>query len=153
MSRFCFCLSVFIWTAATAEMTDFAFQSDQQEQRFIELAKELRCLVCQNQSLADSNAGLADDLRSELYRQVLNEHSDDQIIAFMTERYGEFILYRPRFNAGTLLLWTAPLLLLVAAGLSLFLFSRRREPLAEGGVMEPEAGKIRDLLENKIGKK
>ena len=75
------------------------FSSEATEQRFRSLAKELRCLVCQNQSLADSQAGLADDLRREVLTMIEKGDSDAQIIQFLVDRYGEFVLYRPRMTA------------------------------------------------------
>jgi len=84
--------------------------------REVELAKQLRCLVCQNETIADSRAGLAVDLRNKLREQMAAGKSDEEIIAFMTERYGDFVLYRPPLKATTVLLWVGPFLLL-AVGL------------------------------------
>jgi len=84
--------------------------------REVELAKQLRCLVCQNETIADSRAGLAVDLRNKLREQMAAGKSDAEIIAFMTERYGDFVLYRPPLKATTVLLWVGPFLLL-AVGL------------------------------------
>ena len=78
------------------------------------LAAELRCLVCQNQTIADSNADLAVDLRNTIREQLARGATDQQVIDFMTARYGDFVLYRPPFKAATLLLWAGPFLLLVA---------------------------------------
>lgn len=80
--------------------------------RYETLINELRCLVCQNQSIADSNAGLASDLRREVHSMLLAGKSDAEILQFMTDRYGDFVLYRPPFVGRTLLLWLAPALLL-----------------------------------------
>ncbi len=80
--------------------------------REIELAKQLRCLVCQNETIADSRAGLAQDLREKLREQMAAGKTDAEIIAFMTERYGDFVLYRPPLKATTVLLWVGPFLLL-----------------------------------------
>jgi len=82
--------------------------------REVELAKQLRCLVCQNETIADSRAGLAQDLRAKLREQMAAGKSDEEIIAFMTDRYGDFVLYRPPLKATTVLLWVGPFLLLVA---------------------------------------
>lgn len=83
-----------------------------QQQQFQSLAKEIRCLVCQNQSLADSEAELATDLRQEITTMIEQGKADDDIKEYLVERYGEFILYRPRLNEKTLLLWIAPFILL-----------------------------------------
>jgi len=80
--------------------------------REVELAKQLRCLVCQNETIADSRAALAVDLRNKLREQMAAGKTDAEIIAFMTERYGDFVLYRPPLKATTVLLWVGPFLLL-----------------------------------------
>jgi cytochrome c-type biogenesis protein CcmH len=82
--------------------------------RAVQLANELRCLVCQNQSIAESNAELAVDLRRQIRDQIAAGRSDDEIVDFMVTRYGDFVLYRPPFKAATLLLWLGPALLVLA---------------------------------------
>jgi cytochrome c-type biogenesis protein CcmH len=82
--------------------------------RAVDLASQLRCLVCQNQTIAESNAELAVDLRRQIDEQIKAGKSDRQILDFMTERYGDFVLYRPPFKAATALLWLGPALLFVA---------------------------------------
>ena len=82
------------------------------EQRLTNLSKELRCLVCQNETLADSQAGLAEDLRREIREQIKAGKSDKEIISFLTARYGQFILYRPQVTPTTYLLWFGPFILL-----------------------------------------
>ena len=143
----CLCLLLFFVTTSSAEIAGFPFESEAQEQRFRELSSELRCLVCQNQSLADSNAGLAQDLRSELYEQVLTGNSNNQIISFMTERYGDFILYKPRFATKTLLLWLAPILLFIVGIFCLIRFSKFRNQGQQTQVSEEDLQKIRALLQ------
>ena len=96
------------------------------EQRLIAISSELRCLVCQNESLAASRAELALDLRREVRVLIARGESDDAIRAFLTDRYGDFILYRPQFKATTLLLWLGPALLLVVGLALLFRQLRRR---------------------------
>ena len=102
------------------------------EQRLMNLATELRCLVCQNQSLADSHADLAIDLRNQVREQMKAGKTDDQIRAWLTQRYGDFVLYRPPVKSTTALLWFGPFLLLLAglAGLGLYL-RRRRQVIAQ----------------------
>jgi cytochrome c-type biogenesis protein CcmH len=95
------------------------------ERRLKALAEELRCLVCQNQTIADSNAGLAVDLRNQIRTQIGQGRSDEQIRDFMVERYGDFVLYKPPFQATTALLWLGPPLL-IATGLGVFLVVVRR---------------------------
>lgn len=96
--------------------------------RAMALAAELRCLVCQNQSIAESNAELAVDLRRQINEQIAQGRSDAEITGFMVERYGDFVLYRPPLNASTVLLWLGPPVLLIVAvtGLLLVLRNRRR---------------------------
>ena len=90
------------------------------EARVNGLAAELRCLVCQNQSLADSHADLAIDLKNQVREQLKAGHSERQVIDYMTERYGDFVLYRPPVKATTFLLWAGPALLLLSGGILLW---------------------------------
>jgi cytochrome c-type biogenesis protein CcmH len=95
------------------------FENQQQQDRFDELTQELRCLVCQNQNLADSDAPLAHDLRREVHAMLQTGQSNKQIKQFMVERYGDFVLYRPPVQINTYLLWLAPLVLLLGGALVL----------------------------------
>jgi cytochrome c-type biogenesis protein CcmH len=99
------------------------------EERVMALATELRCLVCQNQTLADSNAPLAEDLRNQIRERMRAGASDRDIIGFLVERYGDFVLYRPPWKATTLLLWLGPILLMIGGLAALYyrLARRRRE--------------------------
>ncbi|MEO5955081.1 MAG: cytochrome c-type biogenesis protein, partial [Nitrospiraceae bacterium] len=90
------------------------------------LALELRCLVCQNQTLADSTAPLAEDLRREVREMIAKNMSDQEILDFLVQRYGDFVLYRPPLKATTTVLWLGPFLLLVVGGVTLALALRRR---------------------------
>ncbi len=102
-----------------AEIDIHTFKTPQQEQLYTQLINELRCLVCQNQNLADSNAALALDLRQKTYEMVSSGASRDEIVDFMVSRYGEFVLYRPPVQQNTLLLWLGPgLFLLVGIGVA-----------------------------------
>src|SRR5690242_6106010 len=94
------------------------------EKRLMNLSKELRCLVCQNETLADSQAGLAEDLRREIREQMKAGKSDKEIVAFLTQRYGQFILYRPQVSPTTYLLWFGPFVALIGGLLVLFLLIR-----------------------------
>jgi len=97
------------------------------EARVMALAVELRCLVCQNQTIADSHADLAVDLRKQIREMLQQGRSDAEIRSYMTDRYGDFVLYKPPFKATTALLWAGPPVLLVAALAGLFLMLRRRQ--------------------------
>ena len=105
---------------ATAD-TLYPLSTKKQEAQFQHLLKELRCLVCQNQDLADSSAGLAKDLRNQVYIMVKNGDSDNDIIRYLTDRYGDFILFNPPVKGVTALLWYGPALFLL---LGLFIFWR-----------------------------
>jgi cytochrome c-type biogenesis protein CcmH len=101
------------------------------EHRLKDLADELRCLVCQNQTIADSNAPLALDLRNQIRTQIAQGRSDDEIRSYMVQRYGDFVLYNPPFKATTAILWLAPfLLLLVGAAVFWAVVARRRSNAA-----------------------
>lgn len=102
------------------------FRDAFEEARFRELTHELRCVMCQNQSLADSNAEIARDLRNEVLLLLRQGKTDAEIRDFMVERYGEFVLYKPRLEAHTALLWFGPLLLVIGGGLAVFLLVRRQ---------------------------
>jgi len=97
---------------AFAVIDTFEFDSQEQRARFAMLSEELRCPKCQNQNLAGSNSGIALDLRTELHRMVISGQSTEQIKAFMVERYGEFVLYKPSVNSLTYVLWYGPFVLL-----------------------------------------
>ena len=100
------------------------------EARVTAITTELRCLVCQNQTIADSHSGLAEDLRSQVREQLRTGASDAQVLQFMTDRYGDFVLYRPPWKASTVLLWIGPTALLVVGLGALVLVLRRRAKLA-----------------------
>jgi cytochrome c-type biogenesis protein CcmH len=117
------------------------------ERRAMDLAGVLRCLVCQNQTIADSNADLAVDLRNQIREQLKAGKTNDQIIEFMVARYGDFVLYRPPFKATTVLLWAGPFVLLLLA-LIVFVRSlvRRRKQIAEATLSEQERARAAALL-------
>jgi cytochrome c-type biogenesis protein CcmH len=102
------------------------FEDAAQEQRYNDLTLELRCLVCQNQNLADSDAPLAQDLRQEIYDMMMAGQTDEQIKVFMVERYGDFVLYRPPVQGNTLALWALPIVLLFGGAVVVFFTVRNR---------------------------
>ena len=107
------------------------FSQPQYETRYRNLIDELRCLVCQNQNLAESNADLAQDLRHKTHELIEAGESDDNIIRFMVDRYGDFILYRPPLKAKTILLWTAPGILLAVSLIFFIRVTKSRKKLAQ----------------------
>jgi cytochrome c-type biogenesis protein CcmH len=118
------------------------------EQRIRNLSGKLRCLVCQNQTLADSPAELAVDLRRQLHEQVKAGRSDEQILDFMVQRYGDFVLYEPPFKASTALLWVGPFALLAGAAAALVAILRRRRSAPEEAALGAED---RRLVERVLG--
>jgi cytochrome c-type biogenesis protein CcmH len=117
-----------------------AFDDPVLQHRYESINRELRCLVCQNQTIADSNATLAADLRREVRDMIAAGKTDDEIRDFMIERYGDFVLYRPRMTAQNFLLWAAPVLLLLIAAVVLVRVVRRRAQESEIEPDGPEAG-------------
>ena len=115
----------------------YEFSSPEMEERYQALSAELRCPKCQNQNIADSNAPIAQDLRKQLYEQLNVGKDDTEIVDYMVQRYGEFVMYRPRWGLDTAVLWLAPVLLLCAAALVLFSTLRR-------GRTEDGAGDLTD---------
>jgi cytochrome c-type biogenesis protein CcmH len=109
----------------------------QLEARMMSLATELRCLVCQNQTIADSHAELAVDLRQQIREMLQKGMSDDQVRTYMTERYGDFVLYKPPFKTSTALLWAGPAALLGGALIALFVVLRQRQKLG-ADAFDPE---------------
>jgi cytochrome c-type biogenesis protein CcmH len=107
------------------------------EARMVKIAEELRCLVCQNQTIASSNAGLAVDLRNQVREMLRRGDTDQQIIDYMTARYGDFVLYRPPLKGSTTLLWFGPGVLLVGGLLTLFVVLRGRSRM-DPALFEPE---------------
>ncbi|STX28395.1 c-type cytochrome biogenesis protein CcmH [Legionella beliardensis] len=115
------CALFLLWLPIADANTLYPLPTTKQRVQFEHLLKELRCLVCQNQDLADSNAGLAKDLRDQVYTMVADGRSDSEIINYLTARYGDFILFNPPVKSLTVLLWYGPMLFLL---LGFFIFWR-----------------------------
>jgi cytochrome c-type biogenesis protein CcmH len=135
-------LAALLWLAtaqlpAHAADAPLVASNPQLEARMLAITTELRCLVCQNQTIADSHAPLADDLRQQTRELIEQGRTDAEIVAYMTERYGDFVLYRPPFKATTALLWLGPAVLLVGGLVTLVLILRRRARLSPDR-FEPE---------------
>ena len=132
--------------AVAGEATPLA-ENPQIEARLKVLAVELRCLVCQNQTLADSNAPLAEDLRREVREMIAKNMSDKEIIDFLVTRYGDFVLYRPPLKTTTTLLWVGPFLLLIGGAIALVMALRRRQKkLSDVALSEAERNRVAQLL-------
>jgi len=127
MRKLVACTMLFLFaSAAVAIDTDKAFDDPELQARYEHIIEEVRCLKCQNQSIKDSNAFLAGDLRREIRRMLGEGKTDEEIYDFLVTRYGEFALYRPRMSGKTLILWIAPIALLLAGGFVLVNILRRR---------------------------
>jgi cytochrome c-type biogenesis protein CcmH len=127
------------------------FDSDEKQQRYERLIDELRCLVCQNQSLADSDADLAKDLRDEVYGIIQSGKSEEEAIKFLTDRYGDFVLYNPPLKPITLLLWGGPLLILLGGVAFLWNQGKRRARPTRVDLTEDERERLERLKRNLEG--
>ena len=136
---------LFLLLALTAPLGVLA-QDEEIEKRVTALAVELRCLVCQNQTLADSNAPLAVDLRNQIREQLKAGKSEQDVVDFMVARYGDFVLYRPPLKASTVALWAGPFLILLF-GAWLLLRRIRKRPAGEPELSEAERARAAKLLE------
>lgn len=133
-----------------SQVDTFQFDTDEQAERFRRLSNELRCPMCQNTNLTGSTGGVAEDLRREVHRMIIDGMTDQEIEQFMFERYGDFIFYRPRLRADTVLLWVAPFLFLVLGGFIAYRIVRKANPAAEGQSLNPdEQRRLDELLEQK----
>jgi cytochrome c-type biogenesis protein CcmH len=130
-------MAVFSAPLAHAVLPDEIMTDPAKEARARDLSRELRCMVCQNQSIDDSEAPLARDLRLLVRERIAAGDSDGQVIDFLVARYGEFVLLKPRFELHTLLLWLLPPLALVGGGLALWANSRRRSKYAAADDLSP----------------
>ena len=153
--------SFFLFLLVLASLPAFALAKEAQpsapdpvvEERLMKLAKELRCLVCQNETLADSRADLAVDLRGQIREQMKAGKSDKEIVAYLTERYGKFILYNPPIDPTTYLLWFGPFVLLLAGLFFLFRYvKQRRELIVERPLSADERLRAEGLLNTDQGK-
>src|SRR5438552_10920927 len=145
-------LSCLAFTAGAKEAQPDA-ADPQLEKRVMKLSQELRCLVCQNETLADSRADLAEDLRSKIREQMKAGKSDKEIVAFLTDRYGDFVLYRPPVKPTTYLLWFGPFVLLLAGLAMLFRYvKQRRDSINDQPLTNEEHARVAELLRPGTGK-
>ena len=133
-------------SAMAAGLEAFDFSGNVNEDRYKHLIVELRCLVCQNQSLADSDAGLAHDLRREVWELMDQGQSDAQIVEFLVTRYGDFVLYNPPVKPSTYILWYGPFVLLAIGLLMLLRTLRRRSKQTESGFSAEEQERLKQIL-------
>jgi len=124
----------------------YTFDNKQQEKVYHSLTQDLRCLVCQNQNIAESNAELAKDMRRKTYEMVKQDKSEKEISAFMVTRYGDFVLYRPPFEPMTWLLWFGPLIIFIVGILFVVRFMKSQKPDAQvDSLSEEEIERIKNL--------
>ena len=133
-------------SAMAAGLEAFDFSGNVDEDRYKHLIVEIRCLVCQNQSLADSDAGLAHDLRREVWELMDQGQSDDQIVEFLVTRYGDFVLYNPPVKPSTYILWYGPFVLLVIGLLVLVHTLKRRGKQTDSGFSAEEQERLKQIL-------
>ena len=131
-----------------AQVDTFEFDNDEQQGRFRQLSNELRCPMCQNTNLSGSTGGVAEDLRREIHRMILEGMSNEEIEQFMFERYGDFIFYRPRLRLETILLWFGPLLFLIIGGFIAYGIFRRANSADRAAVDldEEQEAKLHELV-------
>ncbi len=142
-----FVLLLFTIAPAFAVIESYAFDTPEQEALFKKMTQELRCLVCQNQNLADSNAELAQDLRKKTHDMIMAGKSEAEIVEYMVARYGDFVLYRPPLKSSTLFLWIGPLLFLVIAIIVAARFVRSRQSAsADPELSDEQLSMARELL-------
>ena len=132
--------------AAAYTLQEFTFDSPAQERTFRDLTSKLRCLVCQNESLAGSQADLAQDLRKEVYGMLREGKSQDEIITFLVDRYGDFVLYQPQIKPSTYLLWFGPFVLIGVGGWLLLRALKAKKAEPEPETDAAESARIHQLL-------
>lgn len=125
MKKFFLIFLLFIHPGFAAQDV-YHFDTQNQQTRFDALTSQFRCLVCQNQNIAESNAALANDLREQIYQKIQHGESDQTIVDYLVARYGDYVLYRPPFNAATLGLWIGPFILLLLGLGYLFNYIRKK---------------------------
>jgi cytochrome c-type biogenesis protein CcmH len=140
-------LAVAVAGPALAVQPDEILASPEQEARARTLSKELRCMVCQNQSIDDSDAPLAKDLRILVRERIEAGDTDRQVLDYLVARYGEFVLLRPTLHGANLILWGAPFLILIGGGIALYFNARRRKarPVTVARLSDEEEAKLRKL--------
>ena len=134
-------------SAAGAMTPQEATLSTEQEARYRTLIHEMRCLVCQNQTIADSNADLAADLRREVHERIAAGRTDAEIREYVTDRYGDFVLYKPPMSKRTVVLWIGPFVLVLGGVLLVLRILRRRPKLAASAVAPADEARLRKLLD------
>ncbi len=141
----CSLLLVFVTAQASVELLEF--DNPEQKSLYDELIDELRCLVCQNQNLKDSNADLAKDLRQQTYDMIRSGAGKQEVVNYMVARYGDFVLFRPPFRSTTMFLWIGPFFLMAVALAVLYLIIRRRGRAKADVFTDAKREQMKRLLE------
>ncbi len=141
-----FLLLTFSSTAFAIKIEFHQFKDRQQERLYLQLVAELRCVKCQNQNLAESNAELAVDMREKTYQMLIKGASRDDVLKYMTDRYGDFVLYNPPFKANTLLLWIGPPIFLFLSLFMLFKLIRNQKNQPAEALNNADRDAVRELL-------
>jgi len=151
MRRLAF-IALLVFAAPTLAQ-EMALPDPAQEQRARDLSREIRCVVCQSQSIADSDADIAKELRVLIREQIAAGKSDAEIRDYLVARYGDFVLFRPPFKASTLVLWIGPFAILIAGGIGVAVFLRRRAPgeARPAELSSDERGRVARLLNEEDG--
>ena len=152
MNRIIFLIGVVVLTGISpvwAADTPLQFNTAEQQQRYDYLTKELRCLVCQNQNLAESHAGLAQNLREEVQKMILAGKTNDEITDYLVARYGDFVLYDPPVQESTWLLWFGPFILLLVGAFIVYRFARSRSQIPQPELNADQQAQLAKLLGEK----
>lgn len=144
--KLCFFVLILLISAQGFAIDDHQLANPEQQKTYEIIISELRCLVCQNQTIADSNAELAGDLRRQVFEMLQQGKSKDEIVQFMTDRYGDFVLYNPPLKTKTALLWLGPIAFLITGFAMIFWFIRRKKIAAIMPIDKKKQEKIRRLL-------
>lgn len=149
MLRLPLLLSLLLWmgTALGGTLASYEFDDPADKEAFRALIEEIRCLVCQNESLAGSNAELAQDLRQEVYDMFRAGKGKEEIVTFLVDRYGDFVLFRPPMKPSTYPLWYGPIILLLVATFFLFRALRKKKVSPEAELSEEEQARLAKMLQ------
>ena len=147
-SSLVFSLFIFLALPVQAKIELHEFSSEQMKDDYHSLMAELRCLVCQNQNLADSNAELAQDLRNQVYEMLGKGSSREDVVDFMVTRYGDFVLYRPPVKSITILLWFGPALMFLVALIIVFVFYRKQKQKTDVELSDQQKQRAHSLLDD-----
>lgn len=131
-----------------ANIEAYSFDDPDKEARYHKLITELRCVVCVSQNIADSNAELAQDLRRQTYEMIQRGASNEEVVTFMVQRYGEYVLYRPPLRPSTALLWAGPFIIFAIGVIVLIVFIRRRNKEPEVELTSEEHARAKSLLDD-----